>query len=210
MEWTPDEASAEYDIARLDSPRQDFAALDGAHGKTGEIEILAGIEPGHLRRLAADEGAAGLTAAVRDALDDPGARHGVEAAGGEVVEEEQGLGALDDQVVDAHRHQVDPDRIQDAGIDGELELGADAVGGGDQHRVLEPRRLEVEQRAEAAELGVRAAPPRRPCHGRDQVDQGVPGIDVDAGIGVGARLSAAPTAPCHAAPRFRFSRERIP
>ena len=51
---------------------------------------------------------------------------------------------------------------------------------------------------------------RRARQRRDQVDQGVPGIDVDAGIGVGARLSAASTAPFHSAPRFFFSRERIP
>ena len=38
-----------------------------------------------------------------------------------------------------------------AGFDGELELGADAVGGGDQHRVLEAASLEVEQAAEAAD-----------------------------------------------------------
>jgi hypothetical protein len=33
----------------------------------------------------------------------------VELAGGEIVEEEQRLGALHDQIVDAHRDQIDPD-----------------------------------------------------------------------------------------------------
>ena len=63
---------------------------------------------------------------------------GVELAGGEIVEEEQRLGALHDEVVDAHRDEVDADRVVHAGLDGDLELGADAVGGRDQDRILKP------------------------------------------------------------------------
>ena len=84
----------------------------------------------------------------------------VELAGREVVEEEQRLGALHDDVVDAHRDEVDADRVVDAGLERDLELGADAVGAGDQDRVLEARRLEVEQPAEAAQAA------HHPAHGR--------------------------------------------
>ena len=50
---------------------------------------------------------------------------------------------------------------------------------------LEAGRLEVEQRAEAAEVGVRARPPRRRGQRLDGLHQRVAGIDVDAGIAVG-------------------------
>ena len=86
----------------------------------------------------------------------------VELAGGEVVEEEQRLGALRQQVVDAHGDEIDADGVVPAGLDGDLQLGADAVVGGDQDRVLEAGPLEIEQRAEAAEVGIgarRAASP---------------------------------------------------
>ena len=88
----------------------------------------------------------------------------VEPAGGEIVEEEQRLGPLADEVVDAHGDEVDADGVEPAGVDREPELGADAVGGGDQHRVGVARRLEVEERAEAAEPrhrrpGARSPPP---------------------------------------------------
>ena len=43
-----------------------------------------------------------------------------------------------------------------AGLDRDLDLGADAVGRRDQHRVGEAGALEVEQPAEAADLGVGA------------------------------------------------------
>ena len=35
----------------------------------------------------------------------------VELAAGEVVEEEERLGALHEDVVDAHRHEIDADRV---------------------------------------------------------------------------------------------------
>ena len=98
---------------------------------------------------------------------------GSQLAGGEVVQEEQRLGALHHDVVDAHRHQVDADGVVDAGLDRDLQLGADAVGAGDQHRIDESRRLQVEQRAEAAEPAHHAGPVRRPRERLDRLDQRV-------------------------------------
>jgi hypothetical protein len=43
-----------------------------------------------------------------------------------------------------------------AGVDGDPQLGADAVGRGDQQRILVAGGLEVEQRAETAQAGFRA------------------------------------------------------
>ena len=71
-----------------------------------------------------------------------------------------------------------------AGLDRDLDLGADAVGGGDQDRVLEAGRLEVEQAAEAADLGVGAGPRGGAHHRLDQIDQPVARVDIDARIGV--------------------------
>ena len=88
--------------------------------------------------------------------DDPLGDAVVELAGGEIVEEEQRLGALDDEVVGAHRDEVDADRVVPVVVDRELELGADAVVGGDQQRVGIAGRLGIEEPAEAADLGVRA------------------------------------------------------
>jgi hypothetical protein len=69
--------------------RQQPAALRRADGEAGEIVVAPGVKPRHFRRLAADEGAAGLDAAVRDALDDGRAGLRIELAGGVIVEEEQ-------------------------------------------------------------------------------------------------------------------------
>ena len=67
-----------------------------------------------------------------------------------------------------------------AGLDRDLDLGADAVGGGDQDGILEAGRLEVEQAAESADLGVGAGPRGGAHHRLDQIDQAVARVDIDA------------------------------
>ena len=63
-----------------------------------------------------------------------------ELAGGEVIEEQQRFGALHDQIVDAHRDQVDSDRIVAVMVDRQLDLGPDPVVGRDQQRIGVARR----------------------------------------------------------------------
>ncbi len=90
------------------------------------------------------------------------------------------LGALHDEVVDDHRHQVDADVLVLAGRLRDHQLGADAVGARDEHGVGVARRLAVEERAEAAEAAHRARPRRRARHRLDRVHELVARGDVDA------------------------------
>ena len=150
-----------------------------------EIVVLVVIHAGHLGRLAADQRATRDAAALGDALDDGGAGLDVELAGGEIVEEEQRLGALDDQVVDAHGDEGGADVVMAAGGDGDLQLGADPVGRGDQQGIAVAELSQVEERAEAAEAGGAAAPRGRPGERLDRLDQRVAGVDVDTGLSVG-------------------------
>ena len=170
--------------------RQHGVALDRADREAREVVVVAVIDAGHLRGLAADQRAAGLLAAVGDARDDRGAHLRVELAGGEVVEKEQRLRALHHEVVHRHRDEVDADRVVDAGVDRDLDLGADAVVRRDQHRVLETCALEIEQSAEAADLGVRARPRGRLHQRLDQIHHAVAGVDIDAGLRIGQALFA--------------------
>ena len=65
-------------------------------------------------------------------------------------------------------------------FDGDHQLGADAIVGGDQHRIAIAGRLEIEQAAETAEIGVGAWSAGRLDHRLDGLDQRVASIDVDA------------------------------
>ena len=71
-----------------------------------------------------------------------------------------------------------------AGFDRDFDLGADAIGCRDQHRILEARSLEIKQSAEPADFGVGAGTRGGPNHRLDQIDQPIARIDIDAGIRV--------------------------
>ena len=172
----------DHHVARRDvRARQQRAALGRADRKAGEIVVAAVVDAGHFRGLAADQRAAGLPAASATPVDHRGADLGIELAAGEIVEEEQRLRALHHEVVDRHGDEIDADRVVPAGLDRDLDLGADAVGGGDQDRIGKAGALEVEQAAEAADFGVRARPRGRAHQRLDQLHHAVAGIDVDAG-----------------------------
>ena len=116
--------------------------------------------------------------------DDGGGGLRIEFAAGKIIQKEQRLGALHHEVVDRHRHQVDADAAMQAGLDRDLDLGADAIGGGDQNRVLEARRLQIEQPAKPADFGVGAGAGGGANHRLDQIDQAIARIDIDARIRV--------------------------
>jgi len=76
-----------------------------------------------------------------------------------------------------------------AGLDRDLELGADAVGGRDKDRVAIACGLEVEESAEAAKPRIAAASRGRARQRLDRFDERVPGVDVDAGVLVALAVS---------------------
>ena len=83
---------------------------------------------------------------------------GIELAGGEVVEEEERRRALHGDVVDAVIDQVLPHGVVDAEFEGDLELGADAVGGARPGRgSCSACRSSAEEGAEAADAAEHVA-----------------------------------------------------
>ncbi len=67
-------------------------------------------------------------------------------------------------------------------LHGQLELGADAVGAGDQHRFAVAIQRQLEQRAEAAEPGQHARAEGVLDDRLDALDQGIAGVDIDPGL----------------------------
>src|SRR3546814_14122232 len=111
------------------------------------------------------------SAALGDARDDFGRDRVVELARRIIIEKKQWLGALHDQIVRAHRDQVDPDPVMLARFDRELQFRAHAVVRRDDQGIVEPRRLQVEKAAKAAQVGVgagSAAPKSGRASGRDR------------------------------------------
>ncbi len=146
------------------------------------------IEAGHLRRLAADQGAAVVLAGLGHPADDLFGHLGIELADGQVVHEEQRRGALHHDVVDAVVHQVAADGVVQVHLEGELQLGAHAVYAGDQHRVLELLLVHLEQPAVAADLAQHVLVEGAVGEILDALLGTISPLDVNAGVGVGDAL----------------------
>ena len=131
-----------------------FLPPDEADGEARQIVFALGVEIRHFSRLAADQRAARLTAAVRHARDNLLHLDRIEVARCDVIEENQRLRALTHHIVDAHRHAVDAHRVVLVHQERQLELGAHAVRARDEHRlfnVLVFDGIKAAERAEAAQ-----------------------------------------------------------
>ena len=106
--------------------------------------------PRVLGRLAADQGAAGEPAAGGDPADDRGHALRVEPADGHVVEEEERLGAGADDVVGAHRDEVD------------AEARRSGPSPGRSPSSCPPRRSRRRGAARGSRPGSRSTPPNPP------------------------------------------------
>ena len=110
-------------------------AIDDADREADDVELTRVEQTGVLRHLAPDERAAGVATSLRHPRDDLVDLLGDELAHGDVVEEEQRLGAVCRDVVGRHRDAVDADGVRDAHLDREQHLGPDAVGATHEHRI---------------------------------------------------------------------------
>ena len=124
----------------------------------------------------------GLHASVGHAGDDLFEQRRIVLAAGDVVEEEQRLGALGGDIVDAHGHAVDADGVVLVGQLGDHELGAHAVGAGDENRRLVAQGGQIEQAAEAADAADHARTVGARHVGLDTLDDFVTGLNAYAGF----------------------------
>ena len=90
---------------------------------------------------------AGAGHAFDDLFDDVG----VELAHGQIVEEEQRLGAQGQNVIDAVIDEVGANGGVDADGGGDFQFGADAIGARDQHGLAPALQVEGEKGAKGAD-----------------------------------------------------------
>jgi hypothetical protein len=168
---------------------QQTLAFCRADGKAGDVVIAAPVKTRHFGRLAADQRCPSDSAALGDTLDHIARDRHVESGGGEIIEKEERLATLRDEVVDAHGDEVNADRLVPTAVDGDLQLGADAVRGGDEDRVAKAGRRKVEEGTEAAKPAHDAGPIGARGGGLDPLHQAVARVDIDPGIAIGQALA---------------------
>ncbi len=108
-------------------PVNDVGIIDDSHGETGHVVLALRVETGHLRGLPADKRAAGLPASGSNSahklLDDVQ----IHVAKGKVIKKEEWTRALDHDVIYAHGHEIDPDRVVPVCHESDFELRSHAV-----------------------------------------------------------------------------------
>ena len=155
------------------------------HGKARQVVVVRVHYAGVLGSLTADEGAAGLDAALRHAGYNGRHLFRVVFADGDVVQEEQGLGPAADNIVDAHGHAVDADGVMAIHQLGHPDLGAHAVGARHQDGLFHAGDVGGEQAAEAADAADHAGYAGALHVTLHQLDALVSRLDVYPGGGVG-------------------------
>ncbi len=194
----------DHDVTGADPTRaEELAGLDHAGGGAGDVVLVGLQQPRVLGGLAAHERAAGGDARLGDALDDRRDPLGYDAAGGDVVGQEERLGTTDDEVVDQHADEVEPDGVVLVERLGDGHLGAHAVGrAGEQRSVVGLERTGVEESGEASDAADHLGTPGLVDPDAHQLDGLVAGLDGDAGrlvrrsgAGLAHGRSSASTAP---------------
>ena len=166
----------------------DLALVHDTNREAGQV-IVVGVHGARmLGSLAADEGTAGLDAALGHARDQSGHLFRIVLSNGDVVQEEEGSGAAADDVVDAHGHTVDTHRIVPIHQLGDALLGAHTVGARDQHGLGHAGEVGGKKSAETAQVRDHAGDKGTLHMLFHQLDALVASLDVDAGGGVGCGM----------------------
>ena len=143
---------------------------------------------GQFGGFAADQRAVGLMAGARHAFDELLDDVGIDAAQGQIIEKKQRLGAQRENVVDAVIDQIGAHGGVHAHGRGNLELGADAVGAGDQHGLAPALDVERKEGAEGADAAEDAAREGARGHAANPFLGLFGAGDIHAGIGVAHSL----------------------
>ena len=159
--------------------------FDDADDGAADVVFALLVEAGHLGGFAADEGALVLGTGAGETFDDFSENVRLEFAGAEVIEEKEGFSAEHGDVVDAMVDEVGADGVVLIELEGDLELGADAVHAADEDGLVIFFQVEGEEAAKPADFAEDFAA----MGAGEELGQGgfdlVAEIDVNAGGGVG-------------------------
>ena len=172
---------AHLDAGAVDKP----GVVHKAHAKARQIVFAGTVHIRHFGSFAAQKGTARPATAFGHAAHHGLGRIHVQLASGKIIQEKQRRRALDQNVIDAHGHQVNAYGIVLVTGKGQFELGAHAVRRGYQYRFGHAGEIRTEQPAESAYVRD-DAPGLGALHQiLDARNQGIARFDVDARLGIG-------------------------
>src|SRR5215510_8968777 len=130
---------------------ENFFPFDDAEDETSQIIFSFGEITRMLGGLTPDQCTSRLTTPCSNSPHNHLGDIDIKLAADKVVQEEKRLGALSDDIIHTHRYKIDADAIVLLHHERHFELGPDAIGGRNQHRMTIASTLEIEEGAKSAD-----------------------------------------------------------
>src|SRR5262249_17377950 len=127
--------------------------FDDADDETRQIIFSLGKITRMLSGFAPDQHTARLTTPGSNSSHNHLGDIDIKLATDKVIQDEKRLSALRDNIIHTHRYKIDADAIVLLHHERHFELGPDAIGGRNQHRMTIASALEIEERAKSADAG---------------------------------------------------------
>ena len=124
-----------------------------SHYETGHIILTFRIKIRHFSGFTPYKGAVGFLAAGGDTFYHLDGLVYIQLAHGYVIQHEQGCGPLNHDVVYAHSHQIDPDRVMAIHHECDFQFCAYAIRRGHKYRVLNILYVQGQQSGKPADIG---------------------------------------------------------
>jgi len=164
---------------------EEFRTVHDADDGPGDIVFAFLIHAGHLGGFTTDQGAASFLAGFGEAFEDLLEDDGIEFFTADIVQEKQGPGADDGDVIDAMVDEILADRVVAVRGEGDFEFRADSVHAGDEHGVFHAAQVRAEEAAEAADFAQNLGSMGGADEGVDSFFDLVAEVHIDSGSGVG-------------------------
>src|SRR5947209_3480858 len=162
----------------------DLLLIYNADDESSQIVLTLWIKAGHLGRLAADQRTSVMAAGFGNSFNNLFRNIRLQAAGRQVVHEEERTGPLNGNVVHAMVGKVAAYGMVQPHYEGDFQFGSHTIHAGNQHRLAEFLFIDGEQAAEAADLAHDAAGKGAMGKVLDALLGPVGTVDIDAAIGV--------------------------
>ena len=158
--------------------------LHDADGKARDVILSGRIKAAHLRRFAADQGAARLFTRPRHAFNDRSHLLRQELSHRQIIEKKERFRSRRENIVHAHRHRVLPDGVVPIQKKRQPQLRPHAVGARYQHRLFIFPKGKGKHAAKAAEIAEHLRAVRRTHAVFNELNGIIARVNIDPGVAV--------------------------
>ena len=178
-------ANADQFVPHTDfGPIDNFTVVHNTDGKTGQVIFIVLVKPGHFGGLPTQQCTLRLLTTFGNAFDNIRSALIVETSHRKIVEKEKWFGTLNDDIVHAHGHQIDANRIMFVQHKCDLKLGSNPVGRTDQYRSIQVCKIERKKTSKSTNIADNTGAISLFGNLTDGIHQFIGLLNINAGVGI--------------------------